>query len=447
MNRPHQLLKATVVFTSLLLSLILPETSLSQTTIGLEIRPRAELRHGFKDLISDSEHAAFFIEQRSRLNLFFQSEKISTSLKIQDVRIWGETAQINKSDNLISVHEAWAQYAFTKTFSLRAGRQELVYDDHRIMGNLDWAAQGRSHDAFKFIYFDSTWNIHAVVAYNQNSNIPEPAKLTDNFYTAPGGFPVVGGGQPNYKHMQMLWADRTLGRFYTSFLFLSTGWQMPDTTVNNLVTTGVNPVVTISGKVKILGSYYYQFGYDRSDASVDSYLLSLSLNLTGAKSSHFIGFDRLSGTGVASSKSNTFDPLFGTHHKFYGLMDYFYVGNPHAQQGKTVGLQDFFIRSKFNLNSTKTSVSTELHHFVTPVRITEPSGSAKSLSSTLGSEVDIVLQHSFQKDFVVHLGYSQMFATESLQAIKGGDREGINNWAWLMLTFKPELFNSSSLLK
>ncbi|MFZ6008966.1 MAG: alginate export family protein, partial [Bacteroidota bacterium] len=219
----------------------------------MEIRPRAELRHGFKDLIASNEKSAFFVEQRSRLNLLFQNEKFSTSIKLQDIRIWGETGQINKSDNLFSVHEAWAQYAFNKKLSVRVGRQELVYDDHRILGNLEWAAQARSHDVLKLIYFDSVWTLHAAVAYNQNSNIPEPAKLTDNFYTAPGGFTQVGGGLPNYKYMQMFWADRTWNRFYTSFLFLNTGWQMPDTTINNMATTGINPAFTISKKLKVQG--------------------------------------------------------------------------------------------------------------------------------------------------------------------------------------------------
>ena len=442
MKKSHKLF-LTAKICLLLFLLIDATTGRSQTVISMEIRPRAELRHGFKDLMSDSEHSAFFIEQRSRLNLSFQNEKITSSIRLQDIRIWGETAQINKSDNLLSVHEAWAQYAFNKKFSVRAGRQELVYDDHRILGNLDWAAQARSHDALKFIYFDSTWMLHAAAAFNQNSNIPEPGKLTDNFYSAPGGFPQVGGGQPNYKYMQMFWGERTIGKFYTSFLFLNTGWQMPDTTINNLTTAGINPSISITKKVRILGSYYYQFGNDRTNANVNAYLLSLSLNITNAKSSHFIGFDKLSGTDALATKSKTFDPLFGTHHKFYGLMDYFYVGNPHMQQGRTIGIQYFFVRSKFSVGP-KTFLLTELHHFVSPVKIIDPENLNGHLSSTLGSEADLILQHSFHKDFVVHLGYSQMFATRSLKAIKGGDNKELNNWAWLMLTFKPEIFNSLS---
>jgi hypothetical protein len=424
----------------LLAALCLPCLTYSQSTVSLEIRPRAEFRNGFKKLISETEKPAFFIEQRSRVNFSMKGEKISASIRLQDVRIWGETGQINKSDNLFSVHEAWAQYSFSKKLALKAGRQELVYDDHRILGNLDWAAQGRSHDAVKLAYSDSAWTFHLAGAYNQNSTIAEPSKLTGNFYNSPGSFLLIGGGLPNYKHMQMLWAERSAGKFSTSFLFLNTGWQMPDTTTNNLTTIGINPQFTFTSKLKLLGTFYYQTGEDRLNAKVNSWLISLSLNLNRLASTHFIGFDQLSGTKADATRSNTFDPLFGTHHKFYGLMDYFYVGNPHVQMGKTIGLRDFFLRSKYNL-SQKTALSTELHHFSSPVKILDPQDNLNTLSFSLGTEADLVLQHNFSKEFILHLGYSQMFATKSMEAIKGGSRDQLNMWAWLMLTFKPELLN------
>ena len=37
----------------------------------------------------------------------------------------------------------------------------------------------------------------------------------------------------------------------------------------------------------------------------------------------------------------------------------------------------------------------------------------------------------------VVLGYSQMIGSETLQAVKGGDKSAFNNWAYLMFTFKP----------
>jgi hypothetical protein len=38
----------------------------------------------------------------------------------------------------------------TEAFSMKLGRQEVIYDNSRIFGNVDWAQQGRSHDHGSF---------------------------------------------------------------------------------------------------------------------------------------------------------------------------------------------------------------------------------------------------------------------------------------------------------
>jgi hypothetical protein len=72
--------------------------------------------------------------QRTRLNALFSTEGIQTKLVLQDVRYWGSQPQlVANEDYATSVHEAWAEVNAFSNFSLRAGRQELVYDDHRIL--------------------------------------------------------------------------------------------------------------------------------------------------------------------------------------------------------------------------------------------------------------------------------------------------------------------------
>jgi hypothetical protein len=36
-----------------------------------------------------------------------------------------------------------------------------------------------------------------------------------------------------------------------------------------------------------------------------------------------------------------------------------------------------------------------------------------------------------------------MFATETMEILKGGSRDEINNWAWAMVTFKPTFFDKN----
>jgi len=34
-----------------------------------------------------------------------------------------------------------------------------------------------------------------------------------------------------------------------------------------------------------------------------------------------------------------------------------------------------------------------------------------------------------------------MFATETMEVLKGGDKDENNSWTWVMITFKPKLFS------
>ena len=66
------------------------------------------------------------------------------------------------------------------------------------------------------------------------------------------------------------------------------------------------------------------------------------------------------------------------------------------------------------------------------------------MSNGLGTEVDLVLNLNLTSNTNIKLGYSQMFATSTMEVLKGGNKDLTNNWAWLMLTFKPTLFKSAN---
>lgn len=402
----------------------------AQLTLTGEVRPRTEYRHGFKKLINEGEEGALFTEQRTRFIADFKQDKLLFKVSIQDVRIWGATDQIYKSDPALSAfNEAWAQYSFTKEFSLKAGRQELNYDNARFLGNLGWAQQSRSHDVLLFIYKDSTFQAHGGLAFNQDANTPEFKKLTSTYYS----------GVNNYKSMQYAWLNKTFGKHSLSFLLLNNGLQtgIADSTesVNYSQTYGLYGKFK-PGSIVIEGEAYYQGGKDAADKSVNAYLLSANIGYTGIKKfKPFIGFDYLSGTEVDATENNSFAPLYGTNHKFYGFMDYFYVGNPHGN----AGLIDVFFKAAFPF-SKKVKALAHVHSFYSPTKVFDIAG--EELSSGLGTEVDLVLNLNLSSSANLKMGYSQMFATSTMEAIKGGSKDEINNWAWLMLTFKPTLFKS-----
>ena len=116
---------------------------------------------------------------------------------------------------------------------------------------------------------------------------------------------------------------------------------------------------------------------------------------------------------------------------FNGLMDYFYVGN-HLND---VGLLDIY--GKLLWKSPKTEFSVVPHFFSAAAEVGE------NYDSYLGTEIDLVGFYKFRKDISVGIGYSQMFGTETLEVLKEGDKDRTQNWAWVMLSFSPQLFRFS----
>lgn len=110
------------------LTLISTSTLLAQKadttfTVDIEIRPRFELRNGFKAPIEKGEDPAAFVEQRNRLSLDYDTGQYRVHLTVQDVRIWGNQNQIFKQDDaLTNVYEAWAAYKLNDAWNFKFGR-------------------------------------------------------------------------------------------------------------------------------------------------------------------------------------------------------------------------------------------------------------------------------------------------------------------------------------
>lgn len=398
----------------------------AQFTLSGQIRPRAELRNGFKTPNTAANDPAFFIEQRSRLNVDYRTSQLGFYLSLQDVRIWGNTNQIYKDDPaLTNVYEAWGEYRFSPQSSLRVGRQALDYDNARFLGDLDWAQQGRSHDAAKFVYSDTSgFALHVAAAFNQN--VPfEPGQLSGTFYDL-----------NNYKTMQFIWLHKDWNTANASLLIHNDGRQQADSSIAFRQTYGLIAEKALEN-VTLGGELYYQGGKDAGDRNVSAWLIALQASFKTAVTPLTIGVDYLSGSQRGDTESNTFVPLYGTNHKFYGFMDYFYVGNNHGQEGRTAGLVDIYLQSKFTLGE-KSALIAHVHHFQSPTTVYAAEGANEELSSGLGEEIDLVYNLNLSKEVNFKLGYSQLFSTDALEMLKGGgEREGMNQWAWAMLTFTP----------
>ncbi len=417
-----------IAFTSALF-ILLQNISTAQLTVNGEIRPRAEYRNGFKTLTTESADPAFFVEQRTRIYLGYNTGSIKFQVNIQDVRVWGGASQIYKADPALNnLHEAWTEFAMSKDWKVKLGRQEIDYDGARFLGNLGWAQQSRSHDAMlvKYENGEKGVKLHFGGAYNQN--VFEPTKLTGNFYSV-----------NNYKTMQYAWYNKSITDGSLSVLVHNDGQQAADSTVAYRQTYGTRFLKKV-GNINLDAELYYQGGKDQSKKEVSAFLLAFNAGTKLGKTNLNVGADYLSGTEATETKNTAFEPLYGTNHKFYGHMDYFYVGNAHRQNGKTIGLVDVFAKVAIPAGEHG-KLDVQLHGFSSPVTIKDASN--KEMSSYLGTEVDLIYSRNFFNGVAnMQVGYSQMFGTDTMQRIKGGDKSAVNNWIWAMVTVKPALFSS-----
>ncbi|WP_440067009.1 alginate export family protein [Tenacibaculum discolor] len=395
-------------------------TTFAQLTIDAELRPRAEYRHGFKTLFPDNANPALFVSQRTRLNTTYKTEKLNFYVSFQDVRVWGDVPQLNTSDNSgLSVHQAWAEILLDPNFSVKLGRQEVIYDDSRIFGNVGWAQQARSHDMAMLKYKKDSFKFDVGLAFNQSKE-----NLTGTNLTTPN----------TYKAMQYAWLHKDWSNFSGSFLFLNNGMQSPNG-LKYSQTIGTH-LTAKKDKFTIAANLYYQFGNDVLDRDLNAYLLGLEAMFKASEKAKIgLGVELQSGNdyNTPANENNAFTPFYGTNHKFNGFMDYFYVGN-HIN---SVGLLDLYAKANFKLNS-KSGLTAFVHNFSAAADINN------SVSNQLGTEVDIVYGYKFTKDIGFKAGYSHLFPSEGMEVLKGNSDSNTNNWAWVMVTIKPTLFTSKN---
>lgn len=406
----------------------------AQLIVGTQIRPRAEFRNGFKTLTEEGRDPAFFIEQRSRLFADYKAGPFQVKINFQDVRIWGSTSQIYKSDpTLTNIYEAWGLYHFNPNWSVKIGRMDLDYDNARFLGDLDWAAQGRSHDAFLISFKNDSSDLRLDVGGAFNQIGFEPTKLSETFYA----------GVNNYKTMQFAWLHKKFAGAKLSMLVHNDGRQVAsDSSLAMRQTYGLIGSGKVAG-LDVGGEFYFQGGKNGADTDVSAFLVSAYATIKTGITPLTLGFDYVSGTSVNDNKDKSFNPLYGTNHKFYGYMDYFYVGNAHGQQGNIAGLLDVHVKTRFKTGA-KSSLVANTHIFNSAAELYNPTDADQSESKYLGTEVDLVFNMNPDKNVNFNLGYSQMFAGASMELVKAtpGDHTSFNNWVWLMINFNPTIFTS-----
>lgn len=389
-----------------------------------ELRPRFESRHGFKTLSDSAALSANAISQRSRINFNYSKSKLKMRLSLQNVRVWGDVGTLSSADKNNAFHEAWGEITLSKMVSMKMGRQEIIYDDHRIFGSVNWAQQARSHDAL-VVKLTPKDNHRVDLGFALNADTPN-----DTIYLT---------NTAGYESFQYLWYHGKFKKIGVSFLALNTGIDYLNSkgekSTDFMQTIG--PRITFKAdKIDANVSAYIQTG-KKTDVDVNASYLGANV---GYKLSDKIklgaGIEYISGKAMNDTVAeiNSFSPLFGTNHKFNGWMDYFYVGN----HGGSVGLTD--INFLVSYKKEKFSAKVIPHIFMSAADMYDTDG--KKTDGNLGAEIDFACGYKIADDVKVNAGFSMMLANDNMELIKSGDANENNIWGWIMFTMKPTLFSS-----
>lgn len=324
----------------------------------LQLRPRLELDTA-RDGAPDTE--GWFVSQRSRLGMHAEAPRFLGRVVLQDVRVWGTESDTLKDYTAdgFDVHEAWAKAKLGGGTQLTIGRQELNFDEQRLVGAVDWAQQARAFDAARLSWGQGPWSgevAGAVIYEGAAAGLMDKRALL-----ARGGWKSRKDGSPGaWDLVSITETDgETKQLRETAGLYLAGG-------------TG-----PLSGRVEAtaqLGSV--------GNASYQGYMVGLQGTLAPKvawKPRITLWFDNLSGDeDLADDTLTAFQAPFGTNHKFYGIMDVMCYTQACWVDGK--GLRDAALKVDVN-PAGKLRINLDAHAFLAAA----PQGG----EAMLGQEIDL----------------------------------------------------------
>ena len=399
-------------------------------------------------------------------------------IQLQSTRNWGEnggqaggasetgsngagdgnaTFTANDNDASVGVHQAYMQFKnflnLPLGFDAKIGRQEVLLDGWRLFGNTIWTPGMQSHDMVRLDHkHDNTSVTLGYILGREGGRQTDPADHQDQdtwfAYMQQKG--VLGGALSLY-YVRADDQAATRGR---------------EIQIN---TVGFRQAGKIAG-FNYRGEFYYQFGEAagvnhsgtqnaaniaaNNNVDYGAYMFGARIGRTASnaamKPSLTVWYDYLSGTTDEDSregKFRSFNTVYDTGHKYYGLIDLFLgIGSGGAGGTQGLGLQDLALKAKIKPMSGWT-LKADYHWFWTAEGLrANPTASGVAAGPTqdgnfLGNELDITAVTKMNANTKVMIGFSNFTTSSSMRLIKGGaGSNGIEgedmNWGYVQFDVK-----------
>ena len=422
----------------------IPPVKPNELNINLQFMGRGESRYG--GMLPEDEAASGgeeeeeeetdpktptsnFLLGRTRLEINYKRDWLEARVTPQHSGVWGQAGK-----GAFNLYETWVKMSAPFGLFAQVGRIALDYDDERIIGSDDWAMASSSHDLLRLGYEGHGHKVHVMLAYNQNADV-----------MTTGGNVYHDGAQP-YKTMQNLWYHYDFPKFPlgVSVLFMNIGLQNdPQAKERTWYQHLLGGYASFQPKNwKAEASYYHQFGHNEYGMKIDAWMMSSKVNFQPANYGFTLGYDYLSGDeyfavppsgaiGISQHKViKGFSTVYGSHHQFYGAMDFFYVST--YLFGFTPGLQNAYLNVNYspikglNLNAS-------YHYLATATKLDQ-------IDRSLGNEFELQGSYAITRDVIISLGGSYMKGTETMKKLKRSSNNNTLRWGWITLIVNPRIF-------
>ncbi|KMP11514.1 hypothetical protein UZ36_04265 [Candidatus Nitromaritima sp. SCGC AAA799-C22] len=444
-----------------------------------QLRPRFEVNEQHDD--TDTTDADFFASLRMRLNAKVNvNADTGAFIQLQSVRGFGDNLTAvgtntrsgsnptdtsagsgsgpftpNDNDDSVGIHQAYftlANFAGLPA-TLKLGRQEVVLDGHRLLGNTGWTQGASSHDALALLHSEGNHTIAYVYSIANEDSRPQAGTDGDvDVHVVWGNFKgILGGALSTY----VILVDDDFGQLNGAANSDNSLWW----------TLGFRQAGTLYG-IDYRGEFYYQTGQAEAGpgtaatgavagaatSSREAYMFGVRVgkkfNNVMWKPKVTVWYDYLSGTDDSDLRDGdwgTFDTLFDTGHKFYGFMDN-YLNNTGASTD-FFGLTDLAVKMQISPRD-KWTVKVDWHQFDMPenpwANPTRAAAAGYALGDRndggdLGNEWDVTVVHKYNSNVNIVGGWSIYDATPAFHIAQESFLAAGNDsaqWAYLMFDVK-----------
>ncbi len=379
-------------------------------TLDAQLRPRV-VAHTGRDFVDATKADQVYVTQRARLGVELRAESgLAVVVQLQDVRAWGEEDHpLNDADgNAIDAHQAHVSVPLGTLATLRLGRQELAFDNQRLVGAVNWRQTGQSFDAGRLMLKTETLDADVFLAVIRESahkgNI-------DAHFDQPATDDVLFGGL--HAHGKLNESFELAGSYLVRKNDAIEEFRHTAGLIAQLAAGGFTGSIEAYGQV---GSMELDIDGDGKPATE-----SLGAWMAGLRAGYDLGGD-LAPTvqlfadalsGKSGHPEKVFDTLYATNHGFYGELDYF-LALPKDAGG--LGLLDAGARA--GLSPVKGLTTTVAWHLFRSM------DDGPDDARAFGQEVDARADWKAMPGLSVGLLYGVFLPGELMQGLRGITDEG-----------------------